>query len=413
MRTPNTPVIQTPDPSQKPIKRPNKSTFWSVVLVVSLLATYALGYTAGYAHDLKASSFAQTFSDRFVKTQLGTTDFNIFWSVLDVLRDKFAGTIDYKNLVYSSTKGLVEGLGDPYSEFATPEENRAFFDSLEGRYEGVGLEMDIVDGVPIVLSTIKGSPAAAADIKPRDIILAIDGKTVEGQTPTELLTKIRGRAGTKVKISLARADKIFEVELTRTEIKVPSLELSFTDGIGVLHIRKFAEDSGKLFKEAVNEIIKNNPKGLILDMRSNPGGLLDQSVQIANEFLGKDQVIVEQRLKDGKTTAYKADGKGRLQHLKIIVLVDTGSASASEIVAGALRDNGKARLVGEQTYGKGSIQEIDQFADGSALKITVGYWYTPKGISISPDGLKPDTEMKQAESGEDNILEYAKRELLK
>jgi carboxyl-terminal processing protease len=381
------------------------------MLALISASAYFAGYVQGYAGKFSTQSFATVFNERFFKPNLGTADFNLFWSVAEVIEQKFDGAIDYRNLLYGAIKGMVYGLDDPYSEFSTKEESKQFLDVLDGRYDGIGIEIEMVGGLPVVISPLGGSPASSAGVKPKDVILSIDGKPTNQMTPSEIVSAMRGLNGTQVELELGRGEEVVKIKMTRTHIKVPSVELKVEDDIAIVTIRKFSDDTSALFNRIAGEILAKNPKGIILDMRNNPGGLFDKSVEISNEFLSSG-LIVEQRFKTGKTVPFSADGKGRLTKIPLAVLVDGGSASASEIVAGALQDNNRAKIVGEQTFGKGSIQELDEFADGSSIKLTIGKWYTPSGKSISSGGIKPDVEVKRDDKAIDNQIAEAKKLLL-
>lgn len=371
-----------------------KPLLLSLVVGLGLIGVYFMGFATGVASENGGKSFGQVFKGSLMRPRLGETDFSIFWSVLESVRKKYNGSIDYRDLVYGATKGLVEGLADPYSEFITPKENQEFQSALEGRYVGIGIEVEQIRGEFVIVAPVVGSPAAAAGLKAQDIIAAIDDKSVEGRDFGQVISAIRGPAGSEVKISVVRGNKLEEFHVKRMEVQVPSLELSYESDLAILRFRKFSNDTERLFKKAVAELLQKGVKGIVLDVRGNPGGYFDASVAVSNEFLPAGKLIVEQRLANGQKTTFTADGKGRLQDIPVIVLVDGGSASAAEILAGALKDNGRARLVGETTFGKGSIQEVEEYGDGSALKITIGNWYTPLGISISSGGLKPDSELE-------------------
>src|SRR3990167_4060023 len=329
------------------------------------------------------------------------------------MKTKYTGDIDYLNVLYGTIKGAVAGLGDPYTSFTTPDENQEFFSSLSGTYEGVGVEIDFVGERLLVVATLEGSPAAVAGLQPKDEIVAVDGRIVTGMTISQAVSLIQGPRGSEVVLTIWREgdNDPQDVKLIRQVVKVASVRLEIKDDIAVLRISKFGSDTEQLFKKAVARILSDGAKGIVLDLRNNPGGFLAVSVKVANEFLSGG-MIVEERFKDGKSTPFSADGNGKLSALPIVVLVDGGSASAAEIVAGALRDNGRGQLVCETTYGKGSVQEVEEFSDGSALRITVAHWFTPLGTSISEGGLKPDIVVKNEETG-DAQLDKAISELKK
>ncbi len=367
----------------------------AVAGIILLLVVYFAGVTQGYYGKITANNFGAVFKNELQHKQLGKTDFSLFWDVADDLRNKYYGDINAQDMLYGSIKGLVAAIGDPYTIFADPAENSQFFDNLNGSYEGIGVELDVVDGALVVLTPLKGSPAEAAGLKTLDEITAVNGKSVAGMSFAEVLSAIKGPAGTQVTLTVNRAgvNDPLVLKVTRQTIKRDSVSVEIgKDKIAVIKITRFATDTDAGFKTAVNKVIAEGAKGVVLDLRNNPGGFLDSGVKVANEFL-KSGLIVEERTKNGEKTSYSADGSGVLADILVVVLVNGGSASAAEIVAGALQDNGRAKIVGEQTYGKGSVQEVEEFPDGSALRVTVGKWYTPKGTSISDSGITPDKKV--------------------
>jgi len=386
---------------------------YGVLVIVALSITYSLGFIKGAQQRLTAKNFAAVFSSGFGAAEQAVPNFGLYETVLDLMKTKYIGDIDYLSVLYGTIKGAVAGLGDPYTSFSTPEENSEFFNSLSGTYEGVGVEIEFVSDRLLVVSALEGSPAAIAGLQPKDEILAVDGQIVTGMTIIQAVSLIQGTRGSEVVLTIWRDGNgdPQDIKLTRQVVKVASVRLEIKDDIATLRINKFGSDTEQLFNKAVARILSENAKVIVLDLRNNPGGFLDVGVKVANEFL-PGGMIVEERFKDGKTTPFSADGSGKLKDLPIVVLVDAGSASAAEIVAGAIRDNKRGQLVGENTYGKGSVQEVEEFSDGSALKITVAHWFTPSGTSISEGGLKPDIVVKSSKEG-DAQLDKAISELKK
>ncbi|OGB73828.1 hypothetical protein A3K24_03345 [candidate division Kazan bacterium RIFCSPHIGHO2_01_FULL_44_14] len=381
---------------------------------VLLVLIYVLGVTTGYYGRVNLQNYSTVFKQELMGRKLGETDLNLLWTVTDLVNEKYLGQTNYQEMLYGAIRGAVEGLNDPYSVFTSPTENSAFFQTLDGVYEGVGVEINVIEGHLIVITPVKGSPAERAGLLPKDEILAIDNESVVGMTFGDAINKMKGLAGTTVKLTVGREglSNSLEIEITRETVRSKSVTVDIdADKIATINIARFASDTEAGFKSAVNSVIAGGAVGLVLDMRNNPGGFLDVGVKVANEFLASG-MIVEERFKDGKTTPFSADGSGRLTKLPVVVLVNEGSASAAEIVAGALQDSQRAKIVGEQTYGKGSVQEVDAFPDGSALRLTVAKWYTPKGRSISDEGIKPDKVLKwESSTTSDNQLEGAKEVL--
>lgn len=393
-----------------------KQFIYIVGIGLLLGSFYLLGFTQGYYRQISTHNFAAIFKQKLLTaTESKVPDFALYETVLDIVNNKYYGDVDYLNLLYGSIKGAVFGLGDPYTSFTDPAENKEFFTNLNGIYEGIGVEIDFVGDKVVIISPMEGSPAALAGLRPKDEILAIDGQMIAGLALNQITNLIKGPSGSSVVLTIFRPgeSEAKDYTITRKIMRIKSVRLNFQDEIAILKISKFASDTEKLFNAAVNQIIQNASAGIVLDLRSNPGGFLDTGVKVANEFLSGG-LIVEERFKDGHATPFSADGKGKLAKFPVVVLVDGGSASAAEIVAGALRDNLQAKIIGEKTFGKGSVQEIEEFPDGSALRITVAHWFTPSGTSISANGINPDIVIKgDGNSGEDVQLQQAITELKK
>lgn len=371
-----------------------------------LMGVYLLGVTKGYYQRITAHNFGLVFGQEFGSQESRLPNFGLYETVLDLVDDKYYGDVNYVDVLYGTIKGAVAAIGDAYTSFNTPEENRAFFDSLDSIYEGVGVEIDYIGDRLFVVSAIDGTPAKVAGLKPKDEILAVDGIGVQGLYIDEVVGMIQGPRGSEVILTVYREGfrEPLDITIKREVIRVQSVTVSVKDGIANIRVSKFASDTQRLFNRAVDEIIRVGAKAVVLDLRDNPGGFLDVGVNVANEFLDGG-LIVEERFKNGEVIPFSADGNGRLANLPVAVLVNGGSASASEIVAGALQDNQRATIIGEHTYGKGSVQEIEEFIDGSSLRVTVAHWFTPNGISISEAGVKPDIVI--GGEAEDNLADVA------
>ncbi len=376
-------------------------------------AIYLLGVTQGFYEKINYTNYASVFKAELSGKKIGDVDLGLLWDVVKTIDAKYIGTADYRAMAYGAIRGAVEGLGDPYTVFTDPTENKQFFNSLDGVYEGVGIEVDIVGGQLVVVAPLAGSPAEDAGVRSGDTILAVDGQTVAGLSLDEVLVKIKGPSGTSVRLTIARGDTDpFVVNVQRQVIKRDSVETNIdSEGIATIRIYRFAADTEAGMNKAVEQILKAKARGVVLDLRGNPGGFLDAGVMVANEFI-KEGKIVEERFKTGEITPFSADGKGRLLEIPVVVLVNSGSASASEIVAGALQDSKRALVLGEKSYGKGSVQEVESFPDGSALRVTVAKWFTPAGRSISEEGIQPDKVVAlDPKSKDDAQLDEAKKML--
>jgi carboxyl-terminal processing protease len=346
-------------------------------------------------------------------------DFQEFWRVWNIVKTKYLRqpTSDV-NMFYGSIAGMVAALGDPYSVFFEPQTAKEFSDDLAGTLEGIGAEIGIKNNIITIISPLSDSPAEAAGLQAGDKILAIDDADTAGMSVEYAVKLIRGKAGTKVTLTIARdgMEKTKKYTITRAKIVVKSVQWRILpENIAYLKINQFSEDTAIEFDRAVKSVVGKQPKGLIVDLRGNPGGYLDAAVKIAGDWI-KEGVIVYEKYTDNLRDEYRANGLARLKDMPTIILVNRGSASASEILSGALQDYGLAKVLGEKTFGKGSVQDYETFEDGSALKLTIAEWLTPKGRSIEKEGITPDIQVQLTEEdynqGKDPQMEKA-IELLK
>ncbi|HMQ09291.1 MAG TPA: S41 family peptidase [Candidatus Nanoperiomorbaceae bacterium] len=324
----------------------------------------------------------------------GSLDYSKLSEVYAQLSQNFDGDLDNDKLIQGAAAGMVSAAGDPYTTFFNADEAKEFSSDLSGTFEGVGIELgQNSDNQLEVISPIDGSPAKAAGIKAHDVIAAVDGTNSVSWTPEKAVTKIRGKAGTVVKLTIIRDGETKDFEVTRAEISVPSVEYEIKDAIGYLRISRFGDDTASLATKAANAFKSANVKGVILDLRGNGGGYVDAAKSVASLWLKSGQTIVEERRGSQVIETETASGFPTLSGISTVVLIDDGSASASEIVAGALKDNGAATLVGTTSYGKGSVQKLVPLSNGAQLKVTIARWYTPNGQNINGDGIKPDVEV--------------------
>ena len=343
-------------------------------------------------------------------------DLSLMWKVRDVLNRDFLENDkveDDKALMYGSIQGMVEALDDPYTMFLPPEENKSANEDLAGSFAGVGIQLGYKEKTLAAMSIIPKSPAERAGIKAGDLILKIVDKSNKVDKDTTGISLdgavklIRGEKGTEVTLTLYREGKTgtFDMTLKRDDINVPGLEMEWKESNGKkiawIKFYKFSEQIFNEWPEIVNKIKNekgNNYGGIVLDLRSNPGGYLQASVLAASDFLS-DGVVVKQESTNGVTETYRVDKtRGNLVNDKLVVLINGGSASASEILAGALKDYGRAKLVGEKSFGKGTVQETQEFKDGSGIHVTIAKWLLPNGKNIHKEGITPDVEVK---SGDD------------
>lgn len=313
-------------------------------------------------------------------------------SIKSIIEKNFVLDYDKNKLMDGAAKGMVEALGDPYSQYFDKEEYKSFEEQTTGKYAGVGLLVTVNpdDNLIEVVNAFKNSPAAKAGIKPGDKIVKVDGQDVDGNSLDKAVAMMKGDKGTKVKVTVLREgqSQLLEFELVRDIIKIQTVEYSMLEGnIGYIRLTSFDEDSDKDFEAAIKDLTKKGMKALVFDLRDNPGGRLDVAVSIADKLLGKGLVVYTMDKNGNKDTYYSDAGK---INVPLAVLVNGNSASASEVVAGAIQDSGVGTLVGTKTFGKGIVQSVQEFRDGSALKLTTAKYYTPKGRNIQGTGLEPD-----------------------
>ncbi|MDO8452354.1 MAG: S41 family peptidase [bacterium] len=377
-----------------------------IVLTSILLVVFVSGW---YSHErglvLPTKDQPRIKIDRTIPASKNV-DFALFWEVWDRIERSYydKSKIDYRKMVYGAIKGMVSSLDDPYTVFLPPEEQKRTQEDLEGNFEGVGIQIGFKGTQLAVIAPLQGSPAEKAGVKAGDYIVGIKDKAKNVQKGTvgislfDAVDLIRGQAGTKVTLVLTRkdAEAPIEAEMTREKIDVPSVVLTFEGKdkkIAYLKLMKFGDQTNVEWDKAVEKIRSTGARGMVLDVRNNPGGYLNGAIYIASEFLPRGVVVVQQDGK-GNKTEMTVTGRARLPNLPVVMLVNGGSASASEILAGALRDNDRAKIYGETTFGKGTVQEAQDIDAGSGLHVTTAKWLTPKGTWVNDGGLKPDTEVK-------------------
>lgn len=320
-------------------------------------------------------------------------EFQHFWEVWNFIKSRYyEQPVSDKTLYYGAIAGMVESLGDAYTTFFDPGEAAEFMSSLEGSFQGIGTEIGIKDEQLQIIAPLPNTPAENAGLVPGDLILGIDGVESIDMTVEEAATAIRGEQGTEVVLTIGRDEEVFDVPIVRDVIVINSVEWSIDENnIMTIEAYTFNQDTTPLIQEAVNEALIQDVSGVILDLRSNPGGLLASAIDMASLWIGRDIVVIE-KMQD-EASAFTGQTSALLVDMPTVVLVNGGSASGSEIVAGALQDYGYAYLVGTTTFGKGSVQDYRELEDGSAIKVTIAEWHTPKGRSINETGIEPDVEI--------------------
>jgi len=332
----------------------------------------------------------------------GQLDYSSVNQVYNLLRSDYDGNLDTGKLIDGAKQGLVAATGDPYTEYFNPTDAKVFNNELAGSITGIGAEIgSTASGEIQIISPIAKYPAAKAGLRPKDKIVAINGQSTAGMSVDAAVSKIRGQVGTKVTLSIVRGDaNPFNVTITRQKITVPSVTWSEKGNIGIMKISQFTMDTTDLAQKAANEFKQKNVKAVILDLRGDPGGYLDAAVKVSSLWLDSGKTVVSERRGSTIIETEYATGDDTLQGLPTVVLIDGGSASASEITAGALHDNGVATLVGQQSFGKGSVQKVESLADGSEVKITIAHWYTPNGVNINKKGITPDFKVAPASAAQ-------------
>lgn len=344
--------------------------------------------------------------------------FNLFWEAMDHLyRDYYGEAPDPQLATYGAIRGVLTLIDDPNTSFLTPDEASFFRTNLDGAFEGIGARVawDEEADALVITEPFENQPAWNAGIRRGDLILAVNGASLIGQDVTEAVRRIRGPKGTDVVLTVQRPDAAapFDVTVTRDRIAIPTIvteRLGDNGEIAYVRLNSFSDNSGTLVRNAVRNALRHDPVGLVFDLRGNSGGLLREAVKVANVFI-QDEVVLFERFSDGRTETYRATARAATTDLPMVVLVNAGSASASEIVAGALQDVGRASLVGTTTFGKGSVQLPHTLSDASIMRVTVARWYTPGDRTIEGEGLTPDLVVEisesQLEAGDDPQLETA------
>lgn len=376
------------------------------LVVLILVVGFAGGLKVGATGAANVLSSVPFIGDSLDATPDATADFAPFWKAWNVLQTRFVETHGSTTLpttkekLWGAISGMTDAYGDPYTVFMPPQEAKTFAESIAGEFGGVGMEIGIKDNVLTVIAPLKGTPAERAGIMAGDMILAIDGTPTEGLSTDEAVKVIRGKKGTTVSFKMMRDGKPYDVSVVRATIAAPTIDKSYDEktGIYTIAIYEFTATSAGLFDKALSEFRTTGSKKLIIDVRGDPGGYLESAVSIASHFLPEGAAVVTEDYKGKQqNVVHRSRGTGGIpDSLQVVVLMDQGSASASEILAGALQDAKVATLIGTRSFGKGSVQELVDI-DGGALKVTIARWLTPGGRSISDGGLTPDIQVERTQ----------------
>jgi len=379
-----------------------------------LLAVFI--FIAGYKLGQNGSLILGLGPTGIMKTTVGkpeNVDFSLFWEAWNKLKQKSVIDVNEKDMINGAISGLLSSTNDPYTVFLSQKDNQRFKEDIQGEFNGIGVEITQKNNLPTIVAPLSDSPAEKAGLKAGDIILEVDGAKTTEIGFDETINKIRGKDGTTVKLKIARESSgdPLDFTVTRSKIVVKSVEWSKKNikekDISYIKIRQFGDDTSALFREASKDAATNKNKLMVIDLRNNPGGYLETAVDIASYFI-PDGVVLTEKGKNDQKKDYVAVGHSTLKDFKVMILTNEGSASASEILAGALRDRKNSQLIGDKTFGKGSVQELIDLSDGSAVKITIAKWFTPKGQQINGEGLSPDIKISDdAKTDKDEQLDEA------
>lgn len=371
-----------------------------IFLSLALILVFVAGGIAGISYDRSRQ----------------TLDLSTFWTVYQKIQNEYVGgSLDKTKAVEGAIKGLVESIGDPYSVYLPASQKQSLDDELSGKFEGIGAELTNKDGAIVVVAPISGSPAEKAGLKANDVVLTVDGNSTDGKTLNDVVSEIRGPKGTVVKLTVGRSgvSEPVSVEITRDSIVVKSVTSKMIGNIAYVEISQFGDDTVSLAQQQVKDLAAKNPRAIIIDLRNNPGGFLNSVPPVAGLFI-TPSVVVQEKDKNGHVQQLKSTDVPVMPNTPMYILVNSGSASAAEILAGALQDYGRAKLVGEKTFGKGSVQDLIDLPGGAALKLTIDEWLTPKGRTINKTGIEPDVKVTDNKTDTsdpvlDKALELAKQ----
>ena len=381
----------------------SRRVFFATILV-TMLVGFVLGTRAQELYAVGAPLLG-------IKASAETLDLAMVQKVYRELKANYDGRLDSTALTDGAARGMVAAVGDRYTVFMDKHEASDFAKELSGEVTGVGCELGMRSDQPTILRVLADSPAQKAGLQPGDVFVSVNEVSVVGADSSTVATKIRGPEGTTVDITIARGSETKRVTMTRARLSDPSVRWHVTNGIGLLTISRFDTDTVRLTRRAADEFTTQRVSGVVLDVRDNGGGYLDAAQGVASLWLVREQIVVTEKMGDDIIDTIKTSGEATLQGVPTVVLVNGGSASASEIVAGALQDYGAAQLLGEKTFGKGTVQKLITLPGGRQLKVTTARWYTPKGKNISKEGIAPDTTIQltsqDANAGRDPQLEAA------
>jgi carboxyl-terminal processing protease len=416
--------METENQNQAPAPKTKFSqNKWMAGALLLIIASYYVGFrqgVKGYVFEPKEFKIINQ------SEQPQTVDYNLLWDAIKTVNQKHIdGALDPQKSLYGAVKGAVDAIGDPYTEFFPPKAKESFKTDLAGAFDGIGAEIGKKDGLIVIVAPLADSPAEKAGLLAKDVIVKVNGEEIRDWTVEDAVSKIRGQKGTEVTLTIFREGRTaaFDVSIKRDKIEIKSVKSEIREvgeskkKIAVISLSRFGDDTLNLFNKAVQDSLSKGVEGFIIDLRNNPGGYLNTAVDIASYWVKAGDLVVKEQRSQSDSVSYNALGNNRLAGQKTVVLINGGSASASEILSGALQDHKLATLVGEKSFGKGSVQELVDLRGGSAVKVTVAKWILPNGRNLNHDGLVPDVEIKLTEQdikdGKDVQMEKAVEEVLK
>lgn len=393
---------------ETPEEREKKWSFTPSTFILLLASVFIVGYAAGTRNDQIVGAIAPVVG---LKVETGKLDLASVQATYRQLKLNYDGSLDEKALIDGASRGLVEAAGDTYTIYMDKKEAEEFNKDLSGDIGGgIGAEIGKRNSKPTVIRTLTDTPAAKSGLQAGDVVIGVNDQSTDGWSVDDTVSKIRGEVGTTVKLTVLRGPESKEFTITREKITAPSVESKIENGIGIMTLRRFDETTGSMARAAAQDFKDKGVKGVVLDLRGNGGGLLSAAQDVAGIWLD-NEVVVSERTNGKVTDELRSGGNPILGGVPTVVLTNGSSASASEIVAGALQDHGKAKLVGEKTFGKGSVQKLVSLPNNAVLKVTVARWYTPKGKNITKQGIAPDEKIEltadDANAGRDPQLDAA------
>ncbi|MEJ2749690.1 MAG: S41 family peptidase, partial [Anaerolineae bacterium] len=358
-----------------------------LLLVFSLFFAFGAGYVLAQSPQAPIALFGPSGTVSAEVDQL----FNPFWEVWGLVHTRYyEQPVDDEALMGGAIEGMLAVLDDPHTRYMSPADEANMQERMDGQFQGIGAEVESVDGDITIVSPIVGSPAEAAGLLPGDILRSADGVDLTGMDLLEAITLVRGPAGTAVTLTIERDSQQFEVEIIRDVVELASVASKMLDeGLAYIHLTQFGYRSSEEMSAALTQLMDQNPTGLILDLRRNPGGSLDTVVEIADQFLSQG-VVLEEQFGNGRIQTYESTDKGLAEDIPLVVLIDEGSASASEVLAGAIHDRGRGILIGNTSYGKGTVQTWHVLSNSGGVRITIARWLTPNENWVNEKGLEPD-----------------------